>query len=510
MQFSQWTPHSIPFILFSGVCAMFLAGCRQPLTWTPKPPYGATTGPNDFDLTSAANDANGSPDRPEWAPQVQKPENVPPTPNSSCKKQNIQPYQAGCTDQSKFLVQDTGRGLNGLACDLFGDPSAINGHVDWTVATARGSLGFLNFADDWDYNLLLLPDSDAGLTENNNALPDESQRYIEIEFDSRELEDRFQTKWWQDFASLARQGLQDGNFNAVDEHMHSGAGYAYGSIYGLFGLDCEHGCRSEFHPAYAVAIQVLEAREGNRWAIFARNSGDEGFCSHLNHRLDLGGQAMQMLLPYKSSKPPTSIEIQQSATSINPADPKWCPRFTFSPDQGEMIEIPLPPPDADGLAEVVVQFTWPDGAEPMPSKKIDKAQAQQKLANERAARLKAGTASVEERIGDLYRTLTPQRKSMQMRENQRRERSLYTQQNTPLACSAPETTKLTMKAAEQPGPAPRKRTPLSSHADKGKWDKDTIESLCLAYEHYEHPDGIIPADTLQKLKKLCSDERGKK
>jgi hypothetical protein len=298
------------------VAGVLLAGCtKKPQTWNPTPPYAPATG-KDFDLTwPKPPGANGSPDDPEWAPQQQTPTNLPPVKDSACDKSKKEPYDSQCSDQSGKLVEDTGTGLIGLACTLFGDPSAINGHVDWTVASAHGSLGFLNFADDWDYNLLLLPDSDAGLTGNNNALGSPSQRYIEVEFDSRELEDRFQTNWWRDFARLARQGVQEGDFKVVDEHMHSGSGYAYGSIYGLFGLDCEHGCRSEFHPAYAVAIQVQESKDSNLWAIFARNSGDEGFCSHLDHRLDLGGQAMQVLLPYKSSKLPTAINIQEFATS---------------------------------------------------------------------------------------------------------------------------------------------------------------------------------------------------
>lgn len=59
-----------------------------------------------------------------------------------------------------------------------------------------------------------------------------------------------------------------------------------GVVYGLFGLDCVHGCRSELHPAYAVAFQVDASRAGNKWALFARNTGDEGDCPTQQHPLN--------------------------------------------------------------------------------------------------------------------------------------------------------------------------------------------------------------------------------
>jgi len=137
------------------VAVNLLAACRQPTMWTPKAPYGTTTGAKDFDLTSKDTDPNGSPADPRWAPQEKKPENLPPI---TCQKNSVQPYQVGCTDQTKTLVQDTGKGLNGFLCGLFGTPSSINGHANWTVASARGPIDWLNFAEDFDYNLLLLPE----------------------------------------------------------------------------------------------------------------------------------------------------------------------------------------------------------------------------------------------------------------------------------------------------------------------------------------------------------------
>ena len=273
-------PSVKPVFIFGLACitiasTIFLRACppEEPQAWSPSPPYPSMTG-KDFDLSWSNSDANGSPANPEWAPQGQSPTNFPPVKNSACAKSGKQPYESECSDQSEKLVQDAGTGLTGFACDLFGDPSSINGHMDWTVAGAQGSLGFLNFADDWDYNLLLLPNNDTGITGNNNFVSDRTERYIEIEFDSNELADRFGTQWWQDFARLAAEGAQKGgDFTDVEQHMHTGSAFPFGVVYGVFGLDCEHGCRSEFHPAYAVAIQVDDAKGSNTWAIFARDWG---------------------------------------------------------------------------------------------------------------------------------------------------------------------------------------------------------------------------------------------
>jgi hypothetical protein len=210
------------------VSVAILCGCsKKPQAWYPTPPYPAATG-EDFDLTSPKTDLNGSPDDPEWATQLQSSTNYPPVKDSACQKSNQQPYENQCTDQFQHLVQDRGTGLTGLACELFGDPSSINGHVDWTVASAHGSVGFLNFADDWDYNLFLVPFGDAGLTQDNIFVTGTQQRYIEIEFDSRELADRFSTQWWQEFARLATQGAQKGDFTQVENHLHAGNGLALG------------------------------------------------------------------------------------------------------------------------------------------------------------------------------------------------------------------------------------------------------------------------------------------
>jgi len=522
---------TVGFAWITIASAILLSGCpKRPQTWNPSPSYPSTTG-KDFDLTWSQSDANGSPANPEWAPQAQSPGNFPPVKNSACQRSNKPPYDASCSDQSGKLVQDTGAGLTGIACNLFGDPSSINGHVDWTVAGAQGSLGFLNFADDWDYNLLLLPANDTGLTGNNNFIPNGTQRYIEIEFDSRELADRFGTEWWQDFARLAAEGVQKGgDFTDVEKHMHTGSAFAFGVVYGVFGLDCEHGCRSEFHPAYAVAIQVDDAKEKNTWAIFARNWGDEGFCSHLDHQFDSGSPLMQLLLPYNSANPPSGITIEQAASSAEDSEgarsgeqSQWCPSFTFSNQQGEMIEIPLPPATQQGLTEVVVQFTWPEAASPVASKSLEAASVLHMLQQKRSEANSAPTSeeSAEEHLGRLYHSFQGKRMTEQpfgwtvfhqyisklpAAVQPAAQLSLYSRKNSPLTCSVPETPGLTRQTAGKMAIAKAKPSPLPTDAAKVIWDKATLSAICSAYEEKKLPVGE-PPDTAQKLDKICNDKR---
>src|SRR5713226_81427 len=403
MQVSPRPIRSIPFIFFSALCVIFLAGC-PPHTWTAKPPYGTTTGTNDFDLTSKGSDPNGSPDIPQWAPQVQQSNILPPTANSDCKKKGIQPYAAGCTNQSKYIVQDTGTGINGLLCSLFGDPSSISGHANWTVARAQGAIGWLNFAADGDYNLLLQPENEYGLTESNNELPNKGGRYIEVEFDSREFDGRFGTNWWKGFASKAQAGVENGgDYSEIEDYLHHGSSLAYGVVYGLFGIDCEHGCRSEIHPAYAVAIQLNESKGNNRWAIFARNWGDEGFCSHLDHQLDLSstGGSLHLVLPYKSSGAP-AVQIQEFASSAPGAS--QCPSFLFRPNEGEEVSIPLPAPADGGLSELVVEFSWPEAASGVEYRQVEKTALREMRATRKNAAAKPeAKESAEEYMGRLHR-----------------------------------------------------------------------------------------------------------
>ena len=505
-------------------CVFLLLGCpKHPNTWTPQARYGNTAGTKDFDLSSPGGDPNGAPDNPRWAPQVRQSQNLPPTPGSDCAK-NGQPYEAICTDQSKSVVEDQGTGIAGALCTLFGDPSSINGHADWAVASAQGTIGWLNLAEDWDYNLMLLPDHEYGLTLNNNSLSSDGERYIEVEFDSREFDGKFKTQWWQDFARLASEGATSGDYSGIVNHLHAGPGLPYGVVYGIFGIDCEHGCRSEFHPAYAVAIQVDGSPQSNTWAIFARNWGDEGFCSHLDHELDLTStaQAIHLVLPYQSSAAPV-VKSQDVASSIPQTG--QCPTYRFLPDRGEELTISLPAASEHGLTEVVVQFTWPDSASALEYKKVEKERLSEMLATRRSeAQTARPSESSEEHVGRLFRyfnqgkglpeagfrTNVFPKFSAKVIAAQQNSPALkaFEQQNGVLSCPVPGAASAATPASAKMATGSRKPSPLPVHAAKEVWDRATVNYFCAAYEASgkKLPPGERP-DLGQKLDKICSDKR---
>jgi hypothetical protein len=302
-------------------------------------------------------------------------------------------------------------------------------------------------------------------------------------------------------------------------------------VYGLFGLDCEHGCRSEYHPAYAVAIQLNGAPDKNTWAIFARNWGDEGFCSHLDHQFDLGNQVMKLLLPFNSANPPIAVTIQEAASSeIDPAasnpqtQNEWCPTFSFSPNQGEVIGIPLPSASEQALTEVVVQFAWPDGTSPLPSINIEPAAVLSML----QTRAQPSVAippeeSAEEHLGRLFQAfhgnaMTGQQFSpMVLHQYLTRTPSaaqtssqlgIYSRKNNLINCSAPITTGLTPSHPRAAVKAVKTKARRKTDEAKAAWDKATISEICTEYEKAGRklPPGE-PANTAQKLETLCADKR---
>ena len=320
-----------------------------------------------------------------------------------------------------------------------------------------------------------------------------------------------------------------GNYDQVAAYLQAkkSPGLACGFIYGLFGLDCEHGCRTEFHPAYAVAIQTDESKDTNTWAIFARNWGDEGFCSHLDHQLDLtsAGGAIRLFLPYNSSAPPTNITIKDFASSSSSSQP---PRFAFTRGEGqsaenktgESIEIPLPPPNQYGLTEVVVQFTWPADASPVACKSgADMTNLRKMLAKQKseATPPTERKESPEEHMGRLLRDFYKVKgfSESKFREEifkQYSERPSVAKQiaKLPKEFERPNTARRVapevVPALPPKGATETKRAHLPKHA-KEVWDQAMVAKFCGAYEASGRR---LPSDERElgpKLDKICSDKR---
>jgi len=387
------------------VCAIaFTTGCARK-QWQYSPPAAPSLG-KDFDAhwDPGKLDPNGAPKNPEWSPQLQ---GSIPDPNK-CDGGN--PYSSPCTDDKPFMdppsVFTDGFCLVGK---LFsGSPMGFYGHADWMVAQYDGNIGWLNFASDTDYNLLLVPEpilaatgNGHGVTTNNNHLSDSNSapRYLELEFASAETVAVFTTGFWGQFKSLGEaydsvnpEPLAD----QLADLLHPGkkATLACGSAVGLFGLDCDHGCRSEIHPVYALAIQRREEQEQNEWAVFVRNWGTGGFCGSYNQ--ELAESSLSLALPYSSAQPPTSVEVND----FMPAGGVSCPKAYFN-DRQLLLNFTLPPPDSGAIAAMTVKVVWPQGAQPSACAHVETSELKKAMVAE--ASRNPARLSGEDYVGALLR-----------------------------------------------------------------------------------------------------------
>lgn len=365
---------STRFAIF--IAMTLLCGCPKK-EWSYAPPP-APAPSKDFDVRFDRGrlDPNGAPRNVTWQSQVQ---GRIPNPDS-CN--GGQPYSSACT-QDKPL-QDQPDGLHEAFCFVGKAISGISGspiqpffgHADWIVAQYDGSIGWLNFADDFDYNLLLVPDNpppgignEPGITTNNNYVDGDSNRprYIEIEWNSDETDAAFgrPKSWWAQFRDAAQ--ADDTQQLARLLHPSDPNTLARGSVVGLFGLDCDHGCRSELHPVYALAIQRTEDPGDNEWSVLVRNWGTGGYCSQ--YADELAEASLSLVLPYSSSQPPTQVAVQDFLTTTASGPGVQCPRIYFQDGQ-TILNLTLPPPEKQGVAAFSLKIQWPAGAQPAAGTRV--------------------------------------------------------------------------------------------------------------------------------------------
>jgi hypothetical protein len=356
-------------------CLGLAAGCRHPKTWTlqptstpPPPELGSGNDKSkDYNLVWTQTSSNKTPLNPEWGSQ---PGNLPP---AQCGAD--QPYD--CTVQKP--VKDSPQGLNDAFCALAAIGQPFHGHADWGVAEFRGAIGWLNFnAFDGDYCWVLKPDHLEGVTPNNFPQVDpKNPQFLELEFDSRETAPHFgdepDAKWWPGLSDKAWDGFLNGKFDDLDNYLHPGTSgqdkqyLACGVVTGLFGLDCDHGCRSEVHPVYTLALQTNEDPADNEWVVMVRNWGAGGFCSAWND--EVTAQQIVVDLPVTSDTGPTDVRVEQFAGTADVG----CPTYGYVAGEGEKLvfDLPAPTPEKQGMAVMVVKMQWPKDAKTMQCNAVD-------------------------------------------------------------------------------------------------------------------------------------------
>ena len=353
------TRHSMQHRVSPCACAIAIgaiaaaSSCTRPVSqWTPVPPFNT---PKEFDLTFTKTDYNGSPLNARWGAHSGG-LGLPPI-KDECRRR---PNRSACTTQSTSV--DLAQGLN-LAVCVF-DPSEIKGHINWAVAASTGQVVWLNFAADGDYNLMFFPDDDAALTSNNGlsgAVVSPQRRFVELEFDSRETVAGFSTSFWTDLHKAVTADATDEQINEKLNPTAKGAP-ANAVVYGLLGLDCEHDCASEYHPVYALAIEIDPTPSNNRWAIFARNWGNEGFCSRYDHELTLPDGRLRLTLPRLGSGPTVlhdSSEFASTNSRVSFPAVEFDSVSSAGPDVGNVVlTFDLPPPGEKVTAEMLLTLQW--------------------------------------------------------------------------------------------------------------------------------------------------------
>jgi hypothetical protein len=313
----------------------------------------ATIGPVPlaaFDLVADAVDNNGLPLNPKWG--TQRSENVPPDPNQCHHGDSDDSFS--CTNQ--FTYTDSG-------CHVLPPPIfryCCGPHVNWFGATYQGTIFWDNHdcpfpCGDDDYNMRLVPENGAGLTANTD--------HIQVEFDSDETIDHFNSPFWSTFHRAVDDdgcsgsggipvlgrvpGCPGRSSGTRARQMINGGNGALAIVTGLVGLDCGEGCFSELHPAWALVMNVQPSTDDDLWVFFVRNWGDEGFCGTDQHLIDFPNNRYTLRIPWKGGA--TSVMVNsQTLHPSNFQNPPPPPEFRNVPGQGVFITFTLDAPRGGG------------------------------------------------------------------------------------------------------------------------------------------------------------------
>ena len=297
---------------------------------------GGNGTPAPFDLVFTATDSNDFPLNPKWGWQQLHPGALP-NADTQCFTLPGIFANAACTTQSPSL--DNPDGWNATWCGL-GAQHSIHGHVNWMPATWQGTIawdGHSTPGTDDDYNINVVPPAGEGLTVS-------SEGHIHTEFDSDETIDHFRTPWWQSF------------HDAVDKDDASARAMIDGKfaiITGLTGLDCEHGCATELHPVYGIAIHIDDDPLDDTWAIFVRNWGDEGYCSQDDHPLDTAG--LTFFIPRAAA---SAVKLNTASTFLTNSSDASGPSVSLVAGQGAMVAFGLPDPTKKARINGELHLQW--------------------------------------------------------------------------------------------------------------------------------------------------------
>jgi hypothetical protein len=283
-----------PLFLYA-LCVSTNVACHRPHAWQPVPSAPSIQQPKeDFTLVWDKEDANGGPLDPYWG--LEKIQNeIPPREQGQhpypCEPD---PYAKQCTE-NKNIVKDAPQFPNSVICKIGNLTAPFDGHADWIVATQQGCVDWEGHTPDDDYNFRLFPPDPkrSGLTKNNGQI-------IGLEFDFAETLVNAELPLWTELrqqVELEDNGQQSRQAE-IGKLLNPGnpAVNPRAAMVGVFGLDCEHGCKSEVHPVLAFAVETNPDPNDNTWLLFVRNWGTGGYCSSYRHLVNFPNNQLSILL----------------------------------------------------------------------------------------------------------------------------------------------------------------------------------------------------------------------
>jgi hypothetical protein len=303
----------------------------------PPPPPPALVGP--FNLEWVMEDPSLIPINSLWSYQEAHPFQLPNP--SVCLGMPDKFSNGSCSVDHPTTDTPDIDGVDWVSCNIEFPP--IPGHVNWWASTYDGSLTWDGHSFDDDYNFKLPSHLQFGEVITSGGS-------LGVEFDSDETIDHFQTPWWSSF------------HQAVDQSDSAAAAMVngkYAIVTGLVGLDCEHDCHTELHPVFGMAIHVKDDPADDVWAIFARNWGDEGWCSTNQHYLDVNSVYFHLPWRFGASQVSVLNKPDNSDRLFLTNDARVSgPGIQSAVNQGILVSFNLPAPDAGARLNGELHLQW--------------------------------------------------------------------------------------------------------------------------------------------------------
>jgi hypothetical protein len=348
--------------------------------------FGQAAGRFDFNLEWNGLDLNSIPLNPRWRWQRDNP-GVPSAELCHYFTNNNEPDFGDCTNQTDLSMVDKPVDFDEFICSL-ATVKGFHGHLNWFATTFTGTVTFGDHNFDDDYYLALSTEGAPAIISGDETPP---RNAMHTEFNADETINHFQTRWWKSFrdavdASYAAAGeiaqcqtepnatgcplapatlasLQEAEAKPKKMLTDNNGKPVQAIMTGLFGVDFEHGGgKSELHPIYAIAANVQDDPADDVWAIFVRNTGNEGYCSHRLWKQEFTTYTFR--LPWRKGMISVGLLWGINESQFRGTPGTAGPTLVFAPPQGVDVTFTLPG-TSETLIEGELHLQWYGQAPPV-------------------------------------------------------------------------------------------------------------------------------------------------